>query len=261
MQWNDVNDDLAIPKPYRVIACMPVQGRLPLLKLTIERLYKRNGVYKVICSGDRSEDKELCESLGAVWVHHPNTPLGAKWNAAFQAAQAFNPDAVLYVGSSDWISDNWIKVMRPYIEKHKFAGTAGCYFMDFQEEVRCVFWPGYKATRFHLDRSNETIGIGRMLSAELMDCLKWAPFNSLSNNSLDYSMKMNCKKFGIDDFMVPDDIKALSISTNIWDNKHNFESHWGGKMPSEVITDIEGLPFPEIKQLHESLTMLRQRVG
>lgn len=230
MHLNDANDDLGTAKkPFRVAACLAVNERLPLLELTINRLYKNNDCYKVICAGDKTTDKQLCESLGAVWVQHPNKPLGAKWNAAFVKAKEFNPDAVLYVGSSDWLSDNWIHEMEPHVNERGFVGTSGCHFFHFDTKIHGCFWPGYSYTKFHKDRSDETIGIGRMISAKVMDLLNWKPFYDTYDNSLDRSMKERCKKVGYDDFMVTADVSALSISTNLWKNKHNFKHHYHGE--------------------------------
>lgn len=250
----EANDDLGTyVKPYRVVACVPVYGRLPLLRHTIERLYKKNKCYKVICSGDGAEERELCESLGAVWVPCQNRPLAKKWNEAFKKAKEFSPDAVLYVGSSDFLSDNWIDEMKPYVDKYNFVGVAGCHFLHIGlEDIKVCFWPGYKATVFHKDRGNESIGIGRMISAKAMDLIGWKPFNPTFDNSLDRSMKEQLKKVGFDDFMVTEDIKAVSISTDHWPNKHNFKHHWHGTLPSQKISDADLFVdenFPEIKSV------------
>jgi hypothetical protein len=263
MSHEEINDDLAHAKPpYKVIACLAVHGRLPLLEHTIRRLYLKNGCYKVICSGDGLEEKRLCESLGAVWVEHRNKPLGAKWNASFKKAKEYDPDAVLYVGSSDWISNNWISDMRPYVEKYGFAGVPGCQLADvalkakenhepIYQEIRSVKWKGYKGYR--KEREDETIGSGRMLSRRLLDAIGWLPFDPLLDNSLDRSMKDNAAKHGFVDWMIHNDnLKSLSISTNQWENKHKFDMHWPHspmyRIPSEKIDPGLVLhEFPELK--------------
>jgi hypothetical protein len=55
--------------------------------------------------------------------------------------------------------------------------------------------------------------------------------------------------------------KALSISTDIWQNKHRFMDHWSNRLPSEKI-DSEPLInlFPEIRILCESLKATSQKV-
>lgn len=261
MNLDEINDDLAFAKqPYKVIACLAVYGRLPLLEQTIKRLYQKNGCYRVICAGDQPDDKKLCESIGAIWVHHNNKPLGAKWNASFYKAKEYNPDAVLFVGSSDWVSDNWFSVIKPYVDEHGFAGVPGCYLADFGEDIRLVHWKGYAGYR--AERAAESIGIGRMLSRRLLEAMDWQPFSPVLDNSLDRSMKDRAKKVGYTDFMVHEyKLKALSISTNLWVNKHKFWMHFdnlpdGRQMiPSEKMVPDRWLEdnFPEALVFHESL--------
>lgn len=254
MSYDELNDDLGHAKPpFRVVACIPVLGRLPLLRYTIERLYKKNGLEKVICSGDGLEEKKLCESLGAVWVEVRNNPLGNKWNQAFMKAEEFNPDAVLFVGSSDWLSDNWIHTMGPHIEKHGFVGVPGCYLADVGETIRVVKWPGYKGYRE--ERADESIGIGRMLSRRLLDAIRWQPFDPLLHNSMDRSMKDKAKVVGFIDVIVKDyGLKALSISSNKWVNKHQFAMHWTNMIPSEKIENTEAFikEFPELNLIFQN---------
>lgn len=241
----DPNDDLASASaPYKVVAALPVHGRLPLLKHTIERLYKKNGCSKVICAGDEPEAKKLCEKLGAIWVNAANKPLGQKWNAAFLKAKEYSPDAVLYVGSSDWLSDNWIDAMRRYVEEYGITGVPGCHFGDIKKsgQIRIVYWPGYVG-----ERANESIGIGRMLSKKLLDLIDWQPFDPEKDRSMDASMKAKCAKFGYHDFFVKEDVKAMSISTDQWGNMHQFDQHWNNELPSQKIEDVDGFlkDFPE----------------
>lgn len=259
MTLNEINDDLGSAKPpYKVVACLAVHGRLPLLKHTIQRLYVKNGCYRVICSGDQREDKALCESLGAVWVPYNNRFLGDKWNQSFLKAKDYNPDAVVFVGSSDWVCDDWFSIMQPYVEQHGFAGTPGCYLADLGNVIRLVHWKGYKGYRE--ERADETIGSGRMLSRRLLDAIHWQPFKPTLNASLDRSMKDLSKLKGYTDFMVHDErLKSLSISTHLWPNKHNFDMHWGTH-PRHYIPSTKMNPepfisyhFPEINQLFESL--------
>lgn len=259
MTLDDINDDFGLAKPpYRVIACLAVYGRLPLLEHTIRRLYRKNGCYKVICSGNLPEDKKVCESLGAVWVHHDNRHLGGKWNLAFLKAKEYNPDAVVFVGSSDWICDDWFRLMQPFVEEHGFAGTAGCYLADVAETIRLVHWPGYALCR--PERADECIGIGRMLSRRLLDAIGWQPFKPTLKRSLDRSMKDNAAKKRFHDFMVSDErLKSLSISTNAWGNMHQFDQHWDETNP-RYAPSVKLNPepflstyFPEINQLFESL--------
>lgn len=227
----------------KVAACIAVFGRLPLLKHTIERLYKKNKVDIVICVGHLPEDRKLCESLGAKWVHHRNRPLGDKWNQAFKEAKKYNVDACLFVGSSDWLSDNWLEVMLPLIEKYDLIGTLGCDFLHMEDsEFYSVRWPGYIK-----DRKGESIGIGRLISSKSLDRMQWQPFNASLDKSLDGSMQQSVNQISGNTHIIDNDkIRSLSISTDQWENKHKFWDHWSGKLPSERISFEQVLEnFPE----------------
>lgn len=249
-----VNDDSAACcgkcfKKHDVIAVIPVFGRGPLVKYTIERLYKKNRVRKVICIGHLPEDRKICEEVGAEWVQHSNKPLGQKWNAGFLAAKKYNPKACLFVGSSDWLSDNWLDVMMPKLDG--LLGTLGCYFLDLGRTERLCHWPGYKGRR-----EGETIGIGRIISREVLDEMQWKPFNDMLYRSLDSSMQQSVNKIaGITQAIDTKEAFSMSISTNQWGNLHRFEDHWNGILPSERIENVDNFidkHFPEARKIFKT---------
>ena len=222
-----------------IVAPIPVNGRLPLLKHTIQRLK-----CKVICIGHEPEAKELCESLGAEWIQHDNFPLGAKWNAGFQAAKKYNPAGVLFVGSSDWVGDGYIDHCEKLLEQYDFIGKLGCYFADVGETIRAVSWSGYEGRRL-----GEPIGIGRVLSNRILDTMNWKPFDDKQDNSLDYVMYEKARK-GNTYILTDPNQKLLSISTNKWINKHKFEQHWSNQIPSQRINPSHlSESFPELNLL------------
>jgi glycosyltransferase involved in cell wall biosynthesis len=236
-------------KEMKIIAVIPVHGRRPLIKHTISRLLKKNGVYKVICVGEQPKDERECRDAGAEWVQHKNFPLGEKWNAGFIEAKKYSPDACLFVGSSDWLSDNWIPVLREYVRDFDLIGLPGCYFLDVNAKVnafRACYWPGYSGKR-----EGESIGIGRIISAKVLDKINWQPFDSAIDHSLDFSMVKKVQDAGGKILLVKStELMSLSISSSEWPNKHNFESHWNNRLPSEKIavekiTDL----FPEAKMI------------
>jgi hypothetical protein len=241
----DAHDDMGDAKhPLRVIAVIPVLGRQELLKQTIQRLLRKNGVYKVICIG--WEEREVCEQAGAEFIQHKNLPLGQKWNAGFQAAEKYSPDACLFVGSSDFVSDNWIHTLSPYLNTHDLVGLPNCYFADVnysseRNEYRVVHWHGYLGPR-----SGESIGIGRMISRRALDKINWMPFNNHLNSSLDGSMFGKVESRHL---LKTDKCMSLSISTNLWNNLHKFDDHWSGRLKSDKVEDPDRFlqdNFPEV---------------
>lgn len=250
------NDDLAescndCTCKYKVVAVIPCFGRFPLLRVTVDRLYKVNGVHKVVLVGHEHNVIEIAKQTGSKFVHHENKPLGRKWNAGFKAAKELNPDAVLFVGSSDWISANWLPKSLKYLNEYEMIGRLDCHLLDIDTNTgkRLVYWPGYGKGL----REEEPIGIGRVISARILDKIGWEPFDPLKDNSMDWQMWHAVLQNGGKVKLMNDDTKSLSISTNKWENKHNFSEHWNGKLPSQKITDIDGFlnNFPEAKTLFQ----------
>lgn len=209
-----------------VIACIPVKGRLPLVALTIQRLLTKNKCSNVVCSGDTIEEERVIRDNGAEFVYHNNHPLGSKWNASFVRASDFNPDACLFIGSSDWISDNWIEYMSEYLRDFDMVGKVDfnmAHFRGYKEgdrDIRMGTWGGYNEIS---GRHGEAIGIGRMLRREILEKLNYRPFDPNLDNSMDRSMHKRVLSLqGNIKSIKTEDIQSLSISCDDWINKHNF---------------------------------------
>lgn len=235
----------------KIIAVIPVHGRLPLVKFTVTRLQKRNGVFMVICVGFSPEEQTLCTGLRAAFIRHKNEPLGAKWNAGFKFARKYNPDAILFVGSSDWLTDNWLPEMTKYLPQFDLIGKLDTHFIDYRPEYgyRGFWWPGYERTN---PRSGEPIGIGRIISRRILEKMDWSPFDPTMNFSMDFQMMNNVYKHGGRMIVVENaDIKSLSISCNQWINKHNFEreSKMPGVIKIERLQQFIDKDFPELYRI------------
>lgn len=228
------------------VSVIAAHGRLPLLEQTIRRLYNKNKVAKVVCVAGKDEEAVIKYS-GAVFVEHENQPLGKKWNAGFIKAKEFNPDACLFVGSSDWLSDTWLEYIEPNIGKYDIIGKPDFYLLDIGDTYRLCHWHGYVG-----ERSGEPIGIGRVLSSRILNSIDWKPFDDGLNKSLDFSMYNKCLSAGGKNLLLKEDrMMSLSISTNKWGNMHNFERHWIGALPSVKVQDHSFLikNFPEAFQI------------
>ena len=201
----------------KTIACIPVHGRLPLLKHTITRLLTKNKISAVVCAGSTDEEKEVCERAGATFIFHENQPLGKKWNATFKVAGEMQADNVLFVGSSDWVSDNWMQTMNQLMADNDMVGLPGFYLADIGDQIRVCHWAGYGRGQ----RANEPIGIGRVISAKALDRMGWMPFDDTKNNSMDATMFARVLAGGGRVHMLRTDvIKSLSISCPLWPNMH-----------------------------------------
>lgn len=233
----------------KIIAIIPVHGRLPLLKLTIERLYFKNKIHHVICIGEE-ENKKTCNDAGAEFIVHPNKPIGKKLNVGFLRAKELKPDAVSFVGSSDWLCDTWFDITGPLAEKYEIIGKRDFNMAHINESIHVSVWPGYPLGSC---REREPIGIGRVCSASFMDKVEWMPFEDHLNNSLDYSMMLAMQKHNGTCFIYNSpEIQSLSISCEKWTNMHKFEKLSNGlvlRMPEVWLQ----MWFPEIFILKNNL--------
>jgi len=203
----------------KVIAVLPCKGREPLLKKTVSRLLRQ--CHAVVVAGHTESEHRAC--IGAEFIMtDQNTALGQKWNMCIEVAMQQNPDAILIMGSSDMISDNWIDELYPHLKDYNMVGTSGIHFLDIQQHNRfgLYHWKGYTN-----DREGEPIGTGRLISAKAIKRMGGKAFFPSYNNSLDYSTMQLLKFKGIKciDYPLKSNVKALSISTFAWPNKHNFE--------------------------------------
>ena len=241
----------------KIVAVIPVLGRLPLLVHTIDRLYRKNGIYKVICVGEHLEERAIVEAMGAEFVRFKNKPLGKKWNAGFVEARQYSPDAALFMGSSDWVSDNWVPVMYEYLKKFSMVGHNGFNLMDVSKDngVRMHYWKGYNGVR-----SEEPIGIGRLISGEMLRKLNYRPVLGQLNNSMDSSMCKKIIKAG-GNYLEPPSQEAILETYSFFKSRiiDTIEKHrgefWGWKDPRTTLT-IElfhqHLPNPHYVSLFRS---------
>lgn len=210
----------------KVIACLPIKGRLPLLAFTITRLLIKNGCSQVICAGDTIEEERVVRDNGGIFVYHINSPLGSKWNSAFVRVREFNPDACLFMGSSDWVSDNWIPYMGKYLDEYDMVGKPDFNMAHFRgnregdRDIQMGTWGGYNEQS---GRHGEAIGIGRMLRREILERIEYRPFDPTLDNSMDYSMHVKVLSLkGKIKSITTNETQSLSISCDEWTNKHNF---------------------------------------
>lgn len=215
----------------KVVAPIPVFGRIPLVELGLKRLKKQNVIPIVI--GHEPEFQKLCNDLDVEFIYANNDPLSDKWNAGFLASKKYDPDLVLFLGSSDWCSNNYLNNVKNQIKKynHSVIAMLGCHFVDIdfiKDKIQLMYWSGYPKNN---SRYLEPIGIGRSLSREFLNKVDWLPFESNLNLSLDFSMHGKIKEKKQTIHLLPptqEKISLLSISTTLWTNKHLFEHFFTG---------------------------------
>ena len=117
----------------KIVAPIPCFNRFPLVELTASRLI-RQGVTPILI-GHENQIKEIANDLNIEFIQAPNSPLGNKWNKGFMACKNYNPDGVIFMGSSDWCSDDYIQSVNENLNDFNLLGMLGCHFVDVAEKI------------------------------------------------------------------------------------------------------------------------------
>ena len=249
----------------KFIAIIPVKGREPLLWHTVNRLTKNN--IGVVACGHTMSEKVVVEMAGGEFItcKESVTPLGLKWQMCLDKARLHNPDAILFVGSSDWVTPDWCDVLYKDIKKgFAMAGKDDCFMVDIQDQntIRACHWGGYDKKRSHNNKIKdsdgyEVIGIGRLFGRKFLDMIDWKLFNTNIQSSIDYSQmeklwqyKVNWKGLMIS-HNTDQSIKSVSISTYRWPNKHRFENERKYVTAKDIEYPVRWVKkhFPELENL------------
>ncbi len=149
----------------------------------VNRLRETFGVIPFVVGSEGALSRNRCERHGFNYIEHANKPLGAKANACLQVMRTHNLDYVLNLGADDLISNS---LMRLYIELmnegYDFIGIKDLYFYE-RIQKKLIYFPGYTG-----QRKGESVGVGRVLSARLLDRFNWQMWDEKKNRSLDLSM-------------------------------------------------------------------------
>ena len=209
---------------FGVATCL---WRRPHIARAMMRYYVRagkvlepHGIRIVGCAAgsEGATSERLARSAGFKYVEYSNKHLSTKWNAA--VAQLRSCDAILVVGSDDWISHRMLlayaKLIRQGIE---YIGLLDQFFLDAKSR-ELIRFRGYDGPR-----RGEPVGIGRCLSKSLVGRLNGKLWPKGYRRGLDGKMTLRIKAMGrplrakigpMRSFGVGCAAIDIKSSTNIW---------------------------------------------
>jgi hypothetical protein len=236
----------------KIVVPIPAHGREKLLRETIKLLKKQTHQVHIIVLGDTDSVKNIAEEENVMFVHHPNQPLGSKWQKGVECARELGADAILMLGSSDWISDKWCETMIKEIERGAdLVGKRNMLFMDVdhKNEYSLISWNGYPPWVHY--RTMEPIGAGRMISKNILDKIHWHLFDKDAIKSMDFISLRNVLFGGGEVNMIQDpcnNIMAMSVSFyHLWGNMHGYDRTCASPTSKRIMNITETLEqyFPE----------------
>lgn len=134
-----------------------------------------------------------CQAHGFNYVEADNSPLTYKWQAGMQEASKFQFDGMVILGSDDFIEKEVFYLYKKALENNiHFYGFRDMYLYDVPSK-NFGHWLGYGSASGNVaqpTRIGETIGLGRLISRELLEFLSFDIWSDISaNKSLDRLMK------------------------------------------------------------------------
>jgi len=97
----------------------------------------------------------------------------------------------MYLGSDDIVNNKFFEMVVSGAIGYDMYGVLDCYIYEVKSKT-LAYWPGYNN-----QRKGETLGMGRILSRNLLEKLKWQPWISQLDKGMDWSMMQKVKKFKI----------------------------------------------------------------
>jgi hypothetical protein len=204
-----------------------------LSKLTLRRV--RNAAppgTRLVAAVSDPKDAFLATAEGWHPVTVQNQPLGRKHNAAMRACRG--ADAVVVVGSDNWLCDKFFEVMEPALEHANLLGVLDVYAVCSYNRL-CAHFGGYAGRK----REGDSLGVGRVLSGDLLERLDWRPWEDRLATGLDASMQR----------------KLREIAEHVR-RDHRSQENWGATVLG-IKTNVNITPFEAL--LRQRTTRLVER--
>lgn len=207
-----VLNSLGTKKPIEnkpiIYALSCVWGRDELTRVFLD-YYKKFRVanyekidFRIFVVGSEGEKtQKIVEEYGFEYLEHANIPLNEKWEAGINALKNKNADAVILLGSDDFITNDFLDVYLSWLNEGVLAaGFTDGYFLDLSDPVNFIYWAGYGGMKQNAgmpSRVNETMGMGRFYSKELLELLGYSLWSGEPiNRGLDGRAKTRLLNFG-----------------------------------------------------------------
>jgi len=137
-----------------------------------ERLEGQIDLKLVAVGSEGLVTEKISKDNGWKYVEAPNNPVSQKWNAGVKSLKDIDADAVIILGSDDFISDNLLLEYKKRLnENYALMGVKDMYVLDVPTE-RFGRWRGYQPNIYE-DRTGETIGMARCIGRKVMEMVDY----------------------------------------------------------------------------------------
>lgn len=169
-------------------------GRETITHLCLRRIARAAAGKPVdlVAVTDEERNGGTAKALGFEVVRAPNEPLSNKFNAGAAALRG-RVDAMIVLGSDDWVCDRFFGKWGPLLERQPMVGVLDFWQVEVPGGHAC-YYGGYTKPR----RAGESLGAGRGLRADVLDALDWQPWPLGLPRGLDGGMRSRLIELGFD---------------------------------------------------------------
>ena len=169
----------------RIIVLSAMHGRNETVKYCLLRM---SFIDKVIIYSSREDGRFLKDFDLIKTKKVKNEPLSFKWNEAVKSLKDVDFDAVILLGSDDYVDVNFVQFIENNIGNFDLIAFKDIYF---EHPSGFYYWPGYQN-----NRKGEPAGAGKTYSREFLESINFELFPGSQNNSLDGMSWKVCKEAG-----------------------------------------------------------------
>lgn len=203
-------------------------GRLPVLKIFcagIRRLREETGLtIPCVCVGE-PDGANLCAEYGITHITYPNKPLTGKFNRACLELKG-KVDALMVMGSDNVLATRSFVAINSAIEKgHDLVGLNDVYFYAMDDiHTGNLYYFG----------TTTVLGVGRTVSAKVLDCVGWQPWNIERDRAIDVIMLDAVRPYVKNSLLIKGEY-VFDLKTNYNLNRIEF---WAKKLKPLPNADI-----------------------
>lgn len=165
-----------------VLTCM--HGRHETVKYCLDKM---PFVDKVVIYSTK-EDGKFLEGFNVMKGQFKNEPLCFKWNAGVMSLQDLDFDAVILLGSDDYIDESFLEFVKEKIKDFEMIAFKDLYF----EQDGLYYWSGYEGKR-----EGEPAGAGKVYTKKFLERIKYNLFHEARERGLDGVSWRRCKEANV----------------------------------------------------------------
>jgi hypothetical protein len=161
-------------KEPRIIVLSAMHHRQETVKYCLDKM---PFVEKIMIYSTK-EDGDFLKSQDVIYSEQTaNNPISTKWNTAVESLSIFQFDAVILLGSDDWIDTKFLDFVTSRIGTFDLLAFKDIYFEKGSDRY---YWEGYTN-----HRKGEPCGAGKVYSREFLEKINFNLFPKSKDYSLD----------------------------------------------------------------------------